>query len=186
VFRFPEDPDKDFIKRIVGVAGDLVEIREHVVYVNNEPVAQTPVGGDCVYDDYIEAQDEWERRDCIAVQETVAGKKYTTLYNKAYAQPRDPGGEFHGELGPSYSFGPKRVPPNHVFVMGDNRDNSNDSRFWGTVAEELIKGKAMVIWWSQGAPEHTQRAPWLDWAKSVEIVKYFYGARYDRMFHFVQ
>ena len=187
VFRYPGDLDKDFIKRIVGVAGDVVEIRDHVVFVNNEPVRQTPDTGDCVYDDYIEETDEWVKKTCEAVQEHVGSHVYTTLYNKALtAQGREAGTDFRGELGPSWTFGPKTVPANNVFVMGDNRDNSNDSRFWGTVSEELIKGKAMVIWWSQGSPEQTQRAPWLDWARSLEIVKYFYGARYDRMFNLVQ
>ncbi|NVM22466.1 MAG: signal peptidase I [Desulfobacterales bacterium] len=105
VFKFPEDPKKDFIKRIIGMHGDVVEIRNKSVYINNKPVADT-------YGTYLDPR-----------------------IIPAGARPRD-------------NFGPITVPPRALFVMGDNRDHSYDSRFWGFVDLSMVKGKAFVIYWS--------------------------------------
>ena len=101
VFEFPEDPSKDFIKRVVGKPGDVIEIREKQFYLNGEPVME----------EYIEHSDDRvvERRD---------------------------------------DFGPFTVPEGSYFVLGDNRDESYDSRFWGVVEREKILGKAWRIYWS--------------------------------------
>lgn len=105
VFKYPEDPDKDFIKRLIGLPGDTVEIRNKKVYVNQQPVA--PDRG--VHTD---------------------------------------GQVISGRLNPRDNFGPVTVPADAYFVMGDNRDNSYDSRFWGFVDQKVIKGKAFIIYWS--------------------------------------
>ncbi len=105
VFKFPEDPDKDFIKRVVGIAGDVVEVRDKKVYVNHQPLRGDP------------------------------GVNLDTLNIPGDKQPRD-------------NFGPVTVPPDSLFVMGDNRDHSYDSRFWGFVRLEALKGKAFIIYWS--------------------------------------
>lgn len=105
VFKFPEDPDKDFIKRVVGVEGDTIEIRDKHLWVNGAPV------------DYKQAI----FTDPVAIPRGV--------------QPRD-------------NLGPISVPPNALFVMGDNRDHSYDSRFWGFVDLKAVKGKAFMIYWS--------------------------------------
>lgn len=105
VFKFPEDPDKDFIKRVVGLEGDTIEIRNKKVYVNNEPVD----GEFAIHTD----------------PHTMS----------SVMQPRD-------------NFGPVTVPENSLFVMGDNRDHSYDSRFWGFVDEKAVKGKAFIVYWS--------------------------------------
>jgi signal peptidase I len=105
VFKFPEDPDKDFIKRVIGVAGDVVEVRDKQVYVNNK----------------ILNHDFGIHTDSYIFPESV--------------QPRD-------------NFGPVVVPPHSLFVMGDNRDQSYDSRFWGFVDLKAVKGKALMIYWS--------------------------------------
>jgi signal peptidase I len=118
VFRFPEDEEKDFIKRIVGTPGDTVEVRNKVVFVNGQPI-----------DD------------------------------KDFTQRIDPG-IIDGTINPRDNFGPVTVPEESYFVMGDNRDQSLDSRFWGYVREEKIRGKAFRIYWSwsgQGA--------WADWVR---------------------
>jgi signal peptidase I len=105
VFKFPEDPDKDFIKRVVGLAGDVIEIRDKQVFVNNEPVK---------YEQAV-------HKDSRIIPGNI--------------QPRD-------------NFGPETVPPDSLFVMGDNRDHSYDSRFWGFVNLKAVKGKAFIIYWS--------------------------------------
>jgi signal peptidase I len=107
VFEFPEDPDKDFIKRVVGLAGDVIEIRDKQVYVNNEPLHD----------------------------ENYAVHKDSRILSAASMQPRD-------------NYGPATVPQNSLFVMGDNRDQSYDSRFWGFVDLKAVKGKAFMIYWS--------------------------------------
>jgi len=105
VFKFRQEPEKDFIKRTIGVPGDVIEIRNKEVYVNKKRMEQ----------DY-------------AV--------YTDLHIIPKAmQPRD-------------NFGPVTVPENSLFVMGDNRDHSYDSRFWGFVDLKDVKGKAFIIYWS--------------------------------------
>lgn len=105
VFRYPDDPSRDFIKRCVAVGGQTVEIRDKVLYVDGHP-----------------------RDEPFAVH-----KDPRTL-------PR--------ELGPRDNFGPFVVPQDHLFMMGDNRDNSQDSRFWGALPVNLVKGKAMFLYWS--------------------------------------
>lgn len=105
VFRFPEDPKKDFIKRVIAVAGDTIQIRNKKVYINARPV-NDPHGTHL--DPY-----------------SIPGQ----------ARPRD-------------NFGPVTVPPDSLFVMGDNRDHSYDSRFWGFVNLSAVKGKAFILYWS--------------------------------------
>lgn len=103
VFIFPKDKTKDFIKRVVGVAGDTIEIRQKKIYINGKL---------------------WQDEHGVYRDSEV-----TSLV------PRD-------------NFGPVVVPPGHVMVMGDNRDRSYDSRFWGFVPIDQIKGKALILYWS--------------------------------------
>lgn len=105
VFRYPEEPDKDFIKRVIAIPGDVFEIRNKKVFVNHEPLEQPYA----VYTD--------------------------THVIPAQVNPRD-------------NLGPVTIPPHSYFVMGDNRDNSYDSRFWGFVDASEIRGKAFIIYWS--------------------------------------
>jgi signal peptidase I len=100
VFKYPEDPSKDFIKRVVAVAGDTVAIIDKQLYVNGKPVADEPYA------------------------------MYSTLPTHAD------------------NMTPVVVPEDKLFVMGDNRDNSHDSRFWGFVDLSAVKGKAFMIYWS--------------------------------------
>jgi signal peptidase I len=150
VFIYPSEPDKDFIKRIVAIEGDTVEVRENVVYVNGHAVAREHRDGDCHYEDYEEPTGRWEERRCDAWREWLDGHAYTTYF--------EPSGNVH-------SWRAVHVPKDSVYVMGDNRDNSHDSRYWGFVPFGNIKGKAMVIWFSRGEPE---------------------GVRFGRMFHLVR
>jgi signal peptidase I len=138
VFIYPKEPDKDFIKRIVAIEGDTVEVRDNQIFINGVGVPRSHVDGDCKYEDFVEDTARWEERRCEAWIEDVNGNHYTTVYDKN---------------GGVHSTRPVTVPKDSVFVMGDNRDNSHDSRFWGFVPFDLIKGKAMIIWWSHGEPE---------------------------------
>ncbi len=114
VFRYPDDPSRDFIKRCVAVEGQTVEIRDKVLYVNDQPQVEP----------YIIHSD-----DKILPKEISA---------------RD-------------NFGPTVVPKGHLFMMGDNRDNSHDSRFWGPLPLNLVKGKAMILYWSWDAEKNMPR-----------------------------
>ena len=143
VFVYPVDPDKDFIKRIVALPGDTVQVCGGQVSLNGQPVHREVLPGSCEYDDYDEEHPSgsWHRVQCVAYSERNGNERYTTVHNQATAAASQS------------CTTPTTVPPEHVFVMGDNRDNSHDSRFWGPVHYDLIKGKAWFIWWSAG--EHT-------------------------------
>lgn len=122
VFIFPEDRSKDFIKRVVGVAGDSVEIRGKTVFINGKEID-------------------------------------------------DPHAQFEGDdpqtagLPTRDHFGPKTVPANHIFVMGDNRDRSYDSRFWGYVDLEDVRGKAFLIYWSWDGSDR-----WVRWERIGNLI----------------
>ncbi len=118
VFRFPDDENKDFIKRIVGLPGDTILIRNKTVFVNG-----------------------------------------VQLDDKAYTQRIDPG-VIDGHINPRDNFGQVTVPEDSYFVMGDNRDQSLDSRFWGFVRAEKIRGKAFRIYWSWSG-----QGPWTEWVR---------------------
>lgn len=112
VFRFPDDPTRDFIKRCIGVAGDRIEIRDKIVFINGEPLDESAYvlhRDPRIYPRSIFLSEEYRRRD---------------------------------------NFGPTTVPEGELFFLGDNRDDSHDSRFWGTVPREFVKGRALIVYWS--------------------------------------
>jgi signal peptidase I len=110
VFKYPVEPERDFIKRVIGLPGETVEVRERTVYVNGSPIEEP-------YAHYL-------------LPASTADYHEVTSFD---VRER---------------YGPVTVPPNQYFVMGDNRDNSQDSRYWGFLPRELIKGKALMIYWS--------------------------------------
>jgi len=124
VFRFPEDEDKDFIKRVIGLPGDTIEIKEKIVYVNGNQYEDT-----------------------------------------AFTQRIDPG-IIDGRINPRDNFGPITVPQESYFMMGDNRDQSLDSRFWGYVKFNKIKGRAFMAYWSWNG-----QGSWKDWVRWDRIGK---------------
>jgi len=153
VFKYPQDPSIDYIKRVVGLPGEKVEVRNNEVFINGKPMAREHVGP---FHDAGPSDD----RDSELWHETLGTKQHEAL--------QEPGR-------PPSNFGPLVVPAGNVFVMGDNRDNSSDSRVWGTVDHDLIKGKALIVWWSRGTPDE---APWyakpVAWLKSIRFRRFFH------------
>lgn len=101
VFKFPEEPERDFIKRVIGLPGETVTAGQRQVLIDGQPLEED----------------------------------YARFIHGGQPAPRE-----------------YRVPEGHYFMMGDNRDNSHDSRFWGSLPEEYVKGKGLFIYWSYGAP----------------------------------
>ncbi len=130
----------DFIKRIVGLPGDTVEMKEDVLFINGKEIPRCRVGMSS-YRTRMPFDNTWHDGKAELWVEKHGEFEYTIAESLG---------------GQRYSFGPVRVPPDRVFVLGDNRDNSNDSRFWGTVPFDNIKGRAMVIWWSNRRPHGFQ------------------------------
>ncbi len=104
VFKYPKDEKRDFIKRVIGIPGDLLEVRRQKVFIN--------------------------------------GKLYEDPYARHTDAPSD------SPLVPRDDFGPVLVPDDHLFMMGDNRENSQDSRYWGFLNVNMVRGKALMIYWS--------------------------------------
>jgi len=131
VFRYPKQPDVDYIKRIVGLPGDTVRVEGHRIWINGREMPLDPQGrypGDA----------NLKHAGTTVALEDLDGHRHQVLL--------DDGGYLRS--------GDWRVPEGEYFVMGDNRNHSNDSRFWGTVPESNLVGKAVMIWlhwnWQDG------------------------------------
>jgi signal peptidase I len=137
VFKFPPEPEVDYIKRIVGLPGDTVELRDGHLYVNGERVEEP-----YVQEDYREH-------------------------------------EF---------FPPQTVPPGHYFAMGDHRNRSSDSRVWGPVPRELIKGRALLVWWSYDEDPEAARRQGMDNLKGMlgKLLQFPWKSRWSRCFTIIR
>ena len=149
VFKYPEEPARDFIKRVIGLPGETVELREKKVYIN----------GTALDEPYVH-----------------------------FLSPPSGPSELHEvtSFDVRERYGPVTVPPDHYFMMGDNRDNSQDSRYWGFLPRENIKGKSLVIYWSYQA----EREDYQDESAGATVkglvsvfAHFFTRTRWDRMFH---
>jgi signal peptidase I len=147
VFKYPDEPDRDFIKRIIGLPGETVELRNKKVYINGQPLDEpyvhflTPPSSD------------YQEVTSFDVRER---------------------------------YGPVSVPPDQYFVMGDNRDNSQDSRYWGFLPRGYIKGRAALIYWSY----ESGREDYIDegWGTTLKrlasvVAHFFTKTRWERLFH---
>ncbi len=133
VFRWPNDPDLDFVKRVIGMPGETVEMRDGYVYVD----------GTRLDEPYVLA----ENRD-------------------------------------GFTMSPRRIPEGHYFMLGDNRDESRDSRSWGTVPRSLIKGRAFFIWYSFDEQENDHERVGVDRLKSMarKVIFFPTKTRWSRLF----
>jgi signal peptidase I len=152
VFKYPEDPRRDFIKRCVAVAGDTVEIRRKQLYLNGEAVDEPRV----VHKD----PRTFDDLPTVPVSSRI----------------RD-------------NFGPLTVPDGTIFCLGDNRDNSLDSRFWGPVPLDYVKGRAVLIYWSYEAGRDDWQ--WRGFGHRLRqlasvVLNFFTKTRWEREFRLIR
>jgi signal peptidase I len=140
VFKFPEEPERDFIKRTIGLPGDTIELRQRQLYVNGQ------------------------------------------LQSEPYAHYLFPqGGEDDGVFDVRERYGPVTVPDGHYFMMGDHRDNSQDSRYWGFLPAHYVKGRALTIYWSFEQPAGEQPGGIAGLVRGVTSI--VTGTRWSRLLH---
>jgi len=152
IFRSPENPNMDVVKRCVGIPGDSIDVRAKQLYINGKAVAD---GGYAIHADPI---------------------TYSELSFSDQGRQRD-------------NYGPETVPPDHYFCMGDNRDKSYDSRFWGMLPRHLVKGRALFIYWSNGGPMEDSESS----NAGVQLrqlgrtaLGFFSNTRWDRTFRLIR
>jgi signal peptidase I len=135
VFMYPRDESFYYIKRVIGTPGDTVELRNKVLYINQTMIPRDLVSGPPAEKLFKSLDDpKYSASNLDLYNEHLNQTDHMMLLDKT---------NFMGE-----TYGPITVPPDSLFVMGDNRDFSNDSRFWGFVPMRNVKGKAVVIWLS--------------------------------------
>jgi signal peptidase I len=124
VFKYPEDPERDFIKRVIALPGETIELKKKRVYIN--------------------------------------GMRLDEPYVRYLSPPDEEDGD---QFDVRVQYGPVTVPPGHLFMMGDNRDNSQDSRYWGFLPQEYVKGKALFIYFSFGEGGLTDMVSGVRWSR---------------------
>lgn len=140
VFPLPEDPSKLYTKRIIGTGDDKIEIKNDKLYINDEEVLLEKLGE--YSDENVRSSEEY--------LEKIGEKSYHIIYTVYRSE----------------NLGPILVPKNSLFVLGDNRDNSEDSRFWGFVEKDTVIGKVVKIYWSWD--NITKRIRWERIGKHIE------------------
>lgn len=135
VFKYPKDPTINYIKRVVGLPGDSIEIREKTVYINGEPISMEQFESKEIMD---ELSDKYKRYKIKLFKTKTGESEHLVQLNEDDVFKSN--------------YDSRTIPPGKYFVMGDNRDFSYDSRFWGFVPEENIKGRALFVWLSLTSP----------------------------------
>jgi signal peptidase I len=156
VFKYPEDPGRDFIKRVIGLPGETVAVRGKGVYID----------GKLLHEDYTFYMDQRGYGEPTHATEKLPER---------WEDVKD---------SEDRVYGPEQVPEGQVFVLGDNRDNSRDSRFWGFLPLDQIKGRALLVYWSyEASKEEYNRtgARWL-WDTLTALAR----TRTDRFFHLIR
>jgi signal peptidase I len=150
VFKFPNEPERDFIKRVIGLPGEKIRIENKTVFINGEPLDEP----------YVHFSDPTDISDM-----SFPGDRRDNMPENV-------------------------VPDGELFVMGDNRDNSHDSRFWGTLSADMLKGRALMVYWSYDAPDGRDAyfKEGIDRVKELlsVFVHFFSRTRWDRFFQLVR
>jgi signal peptidase I len=152
VFKYPADPSRNFVKRVVALPGETVEVRDRVVLVGGQPLTEP----------YARFGDE----------RLPAGHPGARSSGAQAGSAEPPDGWLGGRG--RQRWGPRVVPDGHVFVLGDNRDRSHDSRYWGFLALDQVEGRPLVVYWSTD----TEAAP--------PLAAGLGRPRWERLFHAVR
>jgi signal peptidase I len=146
VFKYPDEPERDFIKRVIGLPGETVELRNKKVFINGQPLDEP-------YVHFLDPAHSAQEVTSFDVRER---------------------------------YGPVTVPAEQYFVMGDNRDNSQDSRYWGFLPRSYVKGKALMIYWSydSGAPTAEEEGLGASASRLFSVITHFFTrTRWERLLH---
>jgi signal peptidase I len=150
VFKYPDEPTRDFIKRVVALPGETVQIRNKKVYIDERPLEEP----------------------------------YVHFLNPPHANEEDTFSLILDD-GRGENWGPKQVPPGHLLVLGDNRDNSRDGRSWGFLRMDQVKGRALVVYLSYNATrEEYQSTGFLTWVRDLVTIPG--RLRWERFFHLIR
>ena len=160
VFRYPLKISENYVKRVIGIPGDHIKIINKQLYINGKPIDEK-------YKQHI-------RGEVVPYLDNFPAEPFFRIDQRALDMLRD-----------NVKDGELVVPAESYFAMGDNRDNSADSRFWGFVPRENIVGKPLIVWWSYDAP--TQDWVGFDLSHFVDVgLHFFTKTRWDRTLRFVK
>ena len=150
VFRYPLEPSQYYSKRIVGLPGDQIQYVDRTLVINGQPVEKQPK------EPFF---DRSRGQQYLQFEEHLGGATYSVIYADGASTPVRPAARHTDRQACIYERGGVSctVPPQSYFVLGDNRDNSEDSRYWGFVPARNIAGKVSVVWWNERAPSRAWR-----------------------------
>ncbi len=138
VFEYPLDRNILYVKRLIGVPGDEIEVRDNIVYLNGQEVQRSEIKDPKDQMELFDAS-KYNRNDLKFYKNKIGEKEFVTAENIALFRHNNTQGKI-------------KVPEGHYFVLGDNRDYSADSRIWGFVPQDHIRGRAMVVWFNMVYP----------------------------------